>query len=49
MHSIDNFGNKTLKIVLVHLLEVIVINFALNILIAFNSYIFFKILLYSSV
>jgi hypothetical protein len=49
MYSIDDFGSKTLKIVLIHLLEVIVIDLALNVLIVFNSCVFLKILLYSSV
>ena len=49
MYNINDFGSKTLKIVLVYLLKVIVINLALDILIAFGSYIFLKILLYSSV
>jgi hypothetical protein len=49
MHNTNNFGNKALKIVLIYLLKIIVINLALDILIAFSSYIFLKILLYSSV
>jgi hypothetical protein len=40
MYNANDFGNKTFKIVLVHLLKVIVVNLAFDILIAFSGYIF---------
>ena len=49
MYNINDFGSKTLKIVLVYLLKVIVINLAFNVLIALGSSIFLKIFLSSSV
>jgi hypothetical protein len=49
MYNTNDFGNKTLKIVLVYLLEVIVVNLALNVLVAFSGYVFLKIFLSSSV
>jgi hypothetical protein len=48
VHSTNDFGNKVFKIVLVHFLEVVVINLAFDVLIALSSSIFLKIFLSSS-
>jgi hypothetical protein len=49
MYSANNFGNKIFKIVLIHLLKVIVVNLALDILVVLGSNIFFKIFFSSSI
>jgi hypothetical protein len=49
VYNTNDFGGKVFKIILIHLLKVIVINLAFNVLIALSSSIFFKIFLSSSV
>jgi hypothetical protein len=49
VHSANDFGGKVFKIVLVHLLEVVVINLAFDILMALGGSIFLKIFLSGSV
>ena len=49
IYNTNDFSSKAFKIVLVNLLKVIVINLALDILIALNSYILLKVFFSSSV
>jgi hypothetical protein len=49
VYSANDFGNKAFKIVLIHLLKVVVINLAFDVLIALNSSVFLKIFFGSSV
>jgi hypothetical protein len=49
MYSANDFSSKAFKVVLVHLLEVIIINLAFNVLVALSNSVFLKIFLSSSV
>ena len=49
MYAADDISSKALKVVLIHLLEVIILNLAFNVFMAFGSCVFFQIFLSSSV